>query len=390
VVNGQYQPAQWILDANKAKVTAREGMSTRSPDLKLMRGAVVTVRVVDIATGKALPQVQFYCTSWRDNVSQNSSYGFMTDANGQSTFRFVPGRARISLRLAPGKNKNVIESNNVLYKVPSRSGRVVLNQRDPDSTSSVLVNLAERQPNNVVFRAQRYNAAKVSPALRTQPVNLSSPEETVRSFVNAIASGDDERAAACVEGGLPLLNPRLIISDSTSVSHVLNTQIKQQGDKATIRVKTRLKQWLSEGESTYREEVANLRLIRRNGAWKFARPFLKYSQNDPTVFQDHINRLAPAYREKLQQWAAKRGTATITGRVFYEDGRPAANVQGLAFGGSIFSVVQNFGGWRYSDQDNLPTHAQSLTRRLFITDKNGAFRLTGLTTLRYSIGFKQA
>jgi beta-lactamase regulating signal transducer with metallopeptidase domain len=216
------------------------------------------------------------------------------------------------------------------------------------------------------------------PTSSTQTVDLSSPEATVHSFVNAINNGSLEQAAVCVQGGLPILNPNLKMNFGSERSRgsyrVLSLKTEQRGDKASVRLQAHVP-WKSDVSTNEdRKESANLRLIRQNGSWKLARPFIEYSRNDRSYLQSQIETIAPAYREKLQQWATKKGTATITGRFVYEDGRPASNVTGTAYSESTLAVLRNIGGWPYRTFNNLPTSVHNLFLQRFTTDEAGDFK----------------
>jgi hypothetical protein len=166
---------------------------------------------------------------------------------------------------------------------------------------------------------------------------------------------------------------------------VLNLQSQQRGDNALVRIQADIAGKTLDGKTAGWNEKANIRLIRQNGVWKIARPYLDYSRNDRSTLQVQINRIAPPYREKLQQWAANRGTATVTGRAVYEDGSPAANVVGSVSSKSTLEVLRNLGGWPYSPYNNLPTRVHQLFWQPFATDEQGRFRISGLTTSTYRI-----
>ena len=145
-----------LVPTSRPSVAAHEGSSTRSPDLKLTRGGLVEVRVIDRATRR--PVSAPVILKFSRNGREVFTYYKPTSENGHAVFRAPVGQVRVApvFQYLKKFNGMYIVSLGALYtpipKVGARAGR-----RMYDSYSegqSVQVRRDHRS--DVLFALQRY------------------------------------------------------------------------------------------------------------------------------------------------------------------------------------------------------------------------------------------
>jgi len=165
-----------LIPTGSLHIAAREGSSTRSPNLKMLTGVPVSVRVVESATRKPLAGVELALNAIRNKKQVFWTSG-KTDANGRVSLVSLRGRSHVMLKFDYVKRLNglYVVSNGVSYLPLPKAGDKV--PRPINNTyaegQSVLVSLDK--PNEVVFKLQRYVPPKTVSSTRS-PWNATSFE----------------------------------------------------------------------------------------------------------------------------------------------------------------------------------------------------------------------
>jgi len=161
-----------LIPTGSLHIEAREGSSTRSPDLKMSTGIPVSVRVVESATRKPLAGVELALNAIRNKKQVFWTAG-KTDVSGRISLVSLRGRSHVMLKFDYVKRLNglYVVSNGVPYLPLPKAGEKA--PRPINSTyaegQSVLVSLDK--PNEVVFKLQRYVAPKTA---STSDIRLSN------------------------------------------------------------------------------------------------------------------------------------------------------------------------------------------------------------------------
>jgi prepilin-type processing-associated H-X9-DG protein len=136
---------------------------------------------------------------------------------------------------------------------------------------TLLLFLAVTAAAGAVAAAQGTQDPAPAPGAVTSPIppDLTSPENTLRSFAAAYSWRDFRRAGRCVLNApdgqvLDALQRAMPLPVPVSVSEI---QVRQDGDRATATLTATL--WTEDPETTTREIV---RLVRVEGLWKIVPP----------------------------------------------------------------------------------------------------------------------
>ncbi len=105
--------ATWV-PGEPLKVTVGAGASVASGDVKMIRGGVIEVRLLDEVTGKGIAGGQVYAHSSNDFVS--AMMPGTSDAEGRVTLRLPPGKQNLLLQQAP---KDYLSPQHATYNDPT-------------------------------------------------------------------------------------------------------------------------------------------------------------------------------------------------------------------------------------------------------------------------------
>jgi hypothetical protein len=159
----QIELAQWVLPGRTAPVFAREGASTRIPNLILMRAGIIAVRVVDKATKKGLPFVEGSFVRLADQKQALTGYSLQTDARGRAAASIVPGKVHVSLRIGypPNSRRKLLKVGESWYDSPLKPGKVIRYNSDLQNISQV-VEVEKGKRREVVFEMERVDKGRLN------------------------------------------------------------------------------------------------------------------------------------------------------------------------------------------------------------------------------------
>ena len=219
-----------------------------------------------------------------------------------------------------------------------------------------------------------------------------SPEMTVRAFVKALNERDVATVLSLVAESKPSeeLTQFLARMDKGDFQFsIQNLRIQNDGSAtmATANLKTRIAGTLSTGDSRNDNVTSRLQLRRFGQQWKIVAP-TKWQPTGSDYLQWMIQTVAPLSWDEVKAWAKGRGQATLTGRLVDENNQPVPNVKVSAQ--MLWQDVkqipgapdeQNSYGWKSA----LPPDVLPLLGHSAITDANGIYRISGLTSAKYTV-----
>ena len=223
-----------MIPTEKFLVTAREGSSTRSPNLKMLTGIPVSVRVVESGTREPLAGVDVTLNSIR-NQKPVFFVTRKTDANGRASLVSLQGRSHVMLKSNFVKRLNglYIVSNGVTYLPFPKAGDKV--PRPVWSTYAIgrSVLVSHDKPNEVVFELQRYVAPKTASTSDIRASNQST------GFITGRVVRADGRPAAGVRMGI-WFQPEAARSNELSawgqpMADAVEHLLTKEGGKLTAR-----------------------------------------------------------------------------------------------------------------------------------------------------------
>ena len=420
---------QWVASAAQA-TTAPAGKTAPVKEIVLTRGAIIRGRVLDRATKRPLQDVYVYSYGPHRPRRGSATMSMLTDKNGNYALRVAPGTSSLFISgnrgitatihyetspPYPNKAINVIRNGGALYS-PSSWIETQLDNTQPRlqrvgaSSGAVEVATVKGQTRTLDFRLDKLVTKKLPDGLHvyipakpfvkppqnnnasnatssTRSVDLSSPQNTLRTFVNAINSKNGAQLVSVVEGAAsanPAVTSRLFTA-SMYVS-VRDVRVQRQGERAVVTMLTTAKLRSPNGNRDERS-VSRLEMQRRDGVWKIVPRTMSGARGKRDNLLDTVNLLSPLNRNEVLAWAKGRGKAEIVGRVVREDGKPAANVRLSIqmFDQVRFKSSNSQDLWMTLMAGNVPISIRNLFSQSVQTDDNGNFRIRGFTSTRYRL-----
>lgn len=165
-----------LIPIGNLHLEAHEGSSTRSPNLKMLIGAPVLVRVVENATRKPLAGVELALNAVRNKKQVFWTSG-KTDANGRTVLVSPRGRSMVMLKSDVVKPLNglYLVSNGVPYLPIPKAGDKLPRPLNSTYAEGQSVLVSRDTPHEVVFKLQRYVAPKTVSSTRS-PWNATNFE----------------------------------------------------------------------------------------------------------------------------------------------------------------------------------------------------------------------
>jgi len=157
-----------LIPIGNLHLEAHEGSSTRSPNLKMLIGAPVLVRVVENATRKPLAGIELALNAIRNKKQVFWTSG-KTDANGRTVLVLPRGRSMVMLKsdVVKGLNGLYLISNGVPYLPLPKAGDKLPRPLNSTYAAGQSVLVSRDTPNEVVFKLQRYVAPKTVSSTRS-------------------------------------------------------------------------------------------------------------------------------------------------------------------------------------------------------------------------------
>lgn len=168
-----------LVATSRPSVSAREGSSTRSPDLKLTRGGLVDVHVIDRATRRPVsaPVVLTFSRNGREVLT----YYKPTSENGHAVFRAPVGQVRVApiFQYLKKFNGMYIVSLGALYTPVPKAGAKAGRRLYSSYSEGQSVQVRRDHRSDVRYALQRYVPPKTASASDIRAMNQA---ETLKKW----------------------------------------------------------------------------------------------------------------------------------------------------------------------------------------------------------------
>ena len=230
---------------------------------------------------------------------------------------------------------------------------------------------------------ERASGARAATAVR---LDRSTPQATVETFVRALQKRDVPALTACVRNANAAhdLSP-LALHLPTQSTLVGKITLTRRGDRATVTAPIKMRYRMV--NVIRQPQKATVQLQRAGNIWKITRDDRSWRErrNDPLSW--FVRHIADPNMGKIKRWARGRGSASLAGKVLYEDGRPAAGVNvSIAVNSTTRDTIPGYASGPDWIMPHLqPPSVQPLLSQYTKTAPDGTYRVTGLTTTKYRV-----